>query len=83
MPFQEKHISHFPVIFERNLLSEVAGFVMPKILVVTMEDLWPLFKNELPNEVEVYLVSSLERSYLESELPKYEHVSSIVGLGGG
>ncbi len=83
MPFQEKHISHFPIIFGRNLLSEVAGFVMPKILVVTMEDLWPHFKNKLPNEVEVYLVSSLERSYLESELPKFDHVSSIVGLGGG
>ena len=81
MPFQEKNISHFPIIFGRNLLSDVAGFVMPKVLVVTMEDLWPLFKNELPNEVEVYLVSSLERRYLESELPKFEHLSSVVGLG--
>ena len=75
MPFQEKQISHFPIIFGRNLLSEVGGFVLPKILVVTMEDLWPLFRNELPNEAEVYLVSSLERSYLESEPVSYTHLT--------
>ena len=83
MPFKEDDIPQFTTIFGRNLLAEVPGFVLPKILVVTMEDLWPLFRDRLPDDVQVYEVRSMERSALEAELAKFEGVASIVGLGGG
>ena len=83
MPFQENNITHFPSIFGRNLLAELDGFVLPKMLVVTMEDLWPIFEKMLPRSAEVYFVKTLERSELEIELLKFGHISSFVGLGGG
>ena len=83
MPFKEEDIPGFTTIFGRNLLAEVPGFVLPPILVVTMEDLWPLFKGRLPDDVQVYLVRSMERSALEAELVGFENIASIMGLGGG
>ena len=83
MPFQENNITHFPIIFGRNLLAELDGFVLPKMLVVTMEDLWPIFEKMLPRSAEVYFVKTLERSELETELLKFGHIASFVGLGGG
>ncbi len=83
MPFKEEDIPQFTTIFGRNLLAEVPGFVLPPILVVTMEDLWPLFRDRLPDDAHVHLVRSMERSVLEAELPMFESIASIVGLGGG
>ena len=83
MPFNEEDISGFTTIFGRNLLAEVPGFVLPPILVVTMEDLWPLFEDRLPDDVHVHLVRSMERSALESELVNLGGIASILGLGGG
>ena len=83
MPFQENNITHFPIIFGRNLLAELDGFVLPKMLVVTMEDLWPIFEKMLPRSAEVYFVKTLERSELETELLKFGYIASFVGLGGG
>ena len=83
MSFREDDIPQFTTIFGRNLLAEVPGFVLPKILVVTMDDLWPLFRDRLPDDVQVYTVRSMERSVLESELAKFEGIASILGLGGG
>ncbi|MEL6964173.1 MAG: iron-containing alcohol dehydrogenase [Pseudomonadota bacterium] len=83
MPFNEVDIPQFPTIFGRNLLAEVQGFVLPPILIVTMKDLWPLFKDRLPNGVQVYLVRSMERRALEAELANFEDIASVLGLGGG
>jgi glycerol dehydrogenase-like iron-containing ADH family enzyme len=83
MPFKEEDIPSFTTIFGRNLLAEVPGFVLPPILVVTMEDLWPLFRDRLPDDVQVHFVRSMEREVLEAELPTFENIASILGLGGG
>ncbi len=83
MPFKEEDISRFTTIFGRSLLAEVPGFVLPPILVVTMGDLWPLFKDRLPADVQVHVVRSMEREALEAELPTFENIASILGLGGG
>ena len=83
MPFKEEDIPQFTTIFGRNLLAEVPGFVLPPILVVTMEDLWPLFEDRLPDDVQVHLVRSMERSTLEGELAQFNNIASILGLGGG
>ncbi len=83
MPFKEEDIPQFTTIFGRNLLAEVPGFVLPPILVVTMEDLWPLFRDRLPDDVQVHLVGSMEREMLEAELVNLGGIASIIGLGGG
>lgn len=83
MPFQETDIPQFTTVFGRNLLAEVQHFVRPKMLVVTMEDLWPIFRDTLPLDAEPYFVRSMERSALEVNLTKLSDMASVVGLGGG
>ncbi|MEP2028802.1 MAG: iron-containing alcohol dehydrogenase [Paracoccaceae bacterium] len=83
MPFSETDIPQFATVFGRNLLAEVPNFVRPKVLVVTMADLWPLFRDDLPTDVQPYFVQSMERSALEAELASLSDFSSVVGLGGG
>lgn len=83
MPLKEADIPQFTTIFGRNLLAEIAGFVLPKILAVTMDDLWPLFRSRLPDDVQVYRVRSMERDVLEADLAQLADIASIVGLGGG
>ena len=83
MPFKEDDVPQFTTIFGRNLLAEVPGFVLPKILVVTMDDLWPLFRDQLPDDVQLYTVRSMERSVLEANLANLGGSASILGLGGG
>jgi len=83
MPYQESDIGKFATVFGRNLLAEAQNFVRPKMLVVTMEDLWPLFREKLPDDVQLHIVKSMERSALESELASLSGISSVVGLGGG
>ena len=83
MPFKESDIAQFTTVFGRSLLPEVANFVRPKMLVVTMEDLWPLFRGSLPADANPYTVRSMERAALEADLAALGDVGSIVGLGGG
>lgn len=83
MPFKETDIAQFPTVFGRSLLAEVPHFVRPKMLVVTMEDLWPLFADTLPADALTYFVTSMERSKLQADLASLDRISSVVGLGGG
>ncbi|MEM7022334.1 MAG: iron-containing alcohol dehydrogenase [Pseudomonadota bacterium] len=83
MAFKETDVPQFPTVFGRNLLAEAPDFVRPKMLVVTMEDLWPLFRNTLPPNVEPYCVHSMERTALEADLTNLDDIASVVGLGGG
>ncbi len=83
MSFKESDIVQFSTVFGRNLLAEIPHFVCPKMLIVTMEDLWPIFGAHLPACAETYFVGSMERSRLETDLSLLSDISSIVGLGGG
>ena len=83
MPFKESDIPQFTTVFGRNLLCEAANFVRPPMLVATMEDLWPLFRDSLPDDAVPYMVRSMERDALEADLETLGDVASIVGLGGG
>ena len=83
MPFKESDIDQFATVFGRDLLPETADFVRPKMLVVTMEDLWPLFRDSLSADAMFYWVRSLERTALEADLASLEDCASIIGLGGG
>jgi glycerol dehydrogenase-like iron-containing ADH family enzyme len=83
MPLHPKDIRPFPTAFGRNLLAEVPHFVAPPYLVVTMADLWPLFRDRFPPGTAVHLVTSMERADLEAALPATSGFASFVGLGGG
>ena len=83
MPFKESDIAQFTTVFGRNLLPEAANFVRPKMLIVTIEDLWPLFRDDLPADATPYTVRSMDRTALEDDLATLTNVASIVGLGGG
>lgn len=78
----------FTTIYGRNLIGELKNIVQKPCLVVTMEDMWDLFKDKFDDEnfeedFIVHFVKTLEYDEIMkevSELPKFE---SVVGLGGG
>ena len=75
----------FTTVYGRNLLAEVPNFVNRPYLVVTMEDLWPLFAATLdgPDLAGVHLVATLEVVELEAQLERLPATGSVIGLGGG
>lgn len=74
----------FQAVQGRGLLGELRHFVHPPFLVVTMEDLWPLFADAFAGaECHVHFVASMERNALEAMLAALPPVAAVVGLGGG
>lgn len=83
MSVKPQDIRAFPTVFGRGLLAEVPNFVAGPYLVVTMEDLWPKLKHELPDGTPCFFVRSMERADLEAALPELSSHASVIGLGGG
>ena len=74
----------FPTVFGRGLYSEFKNFVHPPFLVVTMEDLWPLFGHHFEGaDHRVYFTGSIEESDLERDAAGLTDIQAVVGLGGG
>jgi glycerol dehydrogenase-like iron-containing ADH family enzyme len=75
----------FTTVFGRNLVAELPVFVHRPYLVVTMDDLWPLFSSLLdgPDLAGVHLVRTLELADLEAALDALPTSASVIGLGGG
>ena len=74
----------FPTVLGRNLVAELRHFVHRPFLVVTMEDLWPKFRDALDGaECQVYFVHSVDEAVLERDLGQFPAVQAVVGLGGG
>jgi glycerol-1-phosphate dehydrogenase [NAD(P)+] len=75
----------FPTIFGRNLVAELPAFVHRPYLVVTMDDLWPMFEGQLdgPGLAGVHAVGTLDVEELEATLPRLPPCASVIGLGGG
>jgi len=74
----------FQAVQGRGLLGELRHFVHAPFLVVTMEDLWPLFADAFAGaECHVHFVSSMDRDALEETLRALPAVEAVVGLGGG
>jgi len=72
------------VIYGRNLIAELAPTVNYPSLVVTMEDLWPMFSDQLPSEVFTpHIVDSIEKADLEALVDTHRDKKSVVGMGGG
>jgi glycerol-1-phosphate dehydrogenase [NAD(P)+] len=75
----------FPTVYGRNLVAELPAFVHRPYLVVTMDDLWPLFQGQLdgPGLAGVHLVRTLDVVELEAALDAVPASASVIGLGGG
>jgi glycerol dehydrogenase-like iron-containing ADH family enzyme len=75
----------FLTVFGRGLVDELANFVHPPYLVVTMADLWPIFEGALAGRslAGVYLVDTLELAELESAMDRAPRAAAVIGLGGG
>ncbi len=74
----------FPTVFGRGLYEEFKNFVHPPFLVVTMEDLWPLFEGCFEgSECRVYFTRSVELEDLQRDAGCLDDIRAVVGLGGG
>ncbi len=74
----------FPTVFGRGLLDEFRHVVNPPFLVVTMEDLWPLFSRHFAGaDCRPCFCGSIEQADLDRQAAGLGDVRAIVGLGGG
>jgi glycerol-1-phosphate dehydrogenase [NAD(P)+] len=75
----------FTTVYGRNLLAELPNFVHRPYIVVTMDDLWPLFAEALegPGLAGVHRVTTLDVDELEAQLGDLPATASVIGLGGG
>ena len=76
--------SGFPTVFGRGLLGEFRDFVNPPFLLVTMNDLWPVFRHHFEGaSCRPYFCGSIKRADLERDAAGLKGMRAIVGLGGG
>ncbi len=74
----------FTTVFGRNLLAELPNIAHRPYLVVTMQDLWDLFKHNFDDNLAgPYIVSTIDGDALELEAGRLPACRSIIGLGGG
>jgi glycerol-1-phosphate dehydrogenase [NAD(P)+] len=75
----------FTTVYGRNLVSELPNFVPRPYLVVTMDDLWPRFADQLdgPGMAGVHHVQTLDVDELASVVDQLPACASVIGLGGG
>ena len=73
-----------PTVIGRGLVAELRHIVHRPSLVVTMEDLWPRFADELGDAAGgVHLVDTLDVAALAAEVDGLPAFASVIGLGGG
>lgn len=78
-----KNDSGFKTIYGRNLVDELKNIVQRPYLVVTMADIWPLFKGSFDEDCIPYFVETLEYQPLLEKLEALPAYECVVGLGGG
>ena len=74
----------FPTVMGRGLFSEFKNFVNPPFLIVTMPDLWDIFRHEFEGaDYRLYLTDSIEQEDLNRDADALTDVRAVIGLGGG
>ena len=73
----------FDTVIGRNLLVEINHVAHEPFVVITMEDLWPIYKNNFDPSTKVIFVESTEKKWLDDLITKLGKFCSIIGLGGG
>jgi len=73
----------FQTISGFNQIDELANFISNETCVITMKDIWDLYKNRFPNNIDVYFVNTLEENNLDKEINKFKNYTMLIGFGGG
>ena len=73
----------FNTVIGRNLLEEINTVAHEPFVVITMDDLWPVYKKYFDPSTEVIFVESTDKKILEDLIAKLGNFGSIIGLGGG
>ena len=73
----------FQTISGFNQIQELDNFIVPNTCIVTMDDIWKLYKNRFPKNIDVYFVNTLEEKELEKEVSKFINYKMVIGFGGG
>ena len=73
----------FQTIAGYNQVNELKNFILPDTCIVTMKDIWELYHNRFPKNIDVYFVHTLEEIELEKEIEKFSNYKMIIGFGGG
>ena len=73
----------FQTISGFNQTQELENFIVPDTCIVTMDDIWKLYKNRFPTNIDVYFVNTLEEKELEKEVSKFINYKMVIGFGGG
>jgi glycerol dehydrogenase-like iron-containing ADH family enzyme len=68
----------------RGLFGEFKNFVNPPFLIVTMPDLWEMFRHEFEGaDYKLYLTDSIEMADLDRDAAALTDIKAVIGLGGG
>ena len=73
----------FQTIAGFNQIEELKNFVVSETCIVTMKDIWELYSNRFPKNIDVYFVHSLEEKTLNKEIDKFNNYKMVIGFGGG
>tara|TARA_B100001287_G_scaffold152637_1_gene128471 strand:+ start:1669 stop:2706 length:1038 start_codon:yes stop_codon:yes gene_type:complete len=73
----------FQTVSGFNQIDELVNFISDKTCVITMEDIWELYKDRFPKHIDVYFVNSLEEVNLDKEINKFKNYTMLIGFGGG
>ena len=70
----------FNTVIGRNLLEEINNVAHAPFLVITMDDLWPIYKKYFDPSTKVIFVESTDKIILDDSISKLGKFSSIIGL---
>ena len=73
----------FQTITGFNQIQELENFIVSETCIITMNDIWNLYKSRFPKNIDVYFVNTLEEKDLEKEISKFKNYKMVVGFGGG
>ena len=76
-------LNPFQTISGFDLTQELENFIVPETCIVTMNDIWQLYKNRFPKKIDVYFVNTLEEKELEKDISKFKNYKMVIGFGGG
>ena len=73
----------FQTISGFNQIQEIENFIVSETCIVTMHDIWKLYKDRFPKNIDVYFVKTLEEKELEKDISKFKNYKMVIGFGGG
>ena len=76
-------LNPFQTISGFDLTQELENFIVSETCIVTMNDIWQLYKNRFPKKIDVYFVNTLEEKELEKDISKFKNYKMVIGFGGG